>query len=106
MSQHRQRRTLHARMATRRAATPQATRRPAWGTEVAQAMPQPLPLALAVASALGLSQSALAADNTITLMQKGGSNVTGTSVLVNGNRTNITTTTIITGTTTGGTGAG
>ena len=94
MSQHRQRRTLHARMATRRAATPQATRRPAWGTEVAQAMPQPLPLALAVASALGLSQSALAADNTITLMQKGGSNVTGTAVLVNGNRTNITTTTI------------
>lgn len=58
------------------------------------AAPKPLPMALAVASALGLSQSVLAADNTITLMQRGGSNVTGTAVQVNGNRTNITTTTI------------
>jgi len=79
MSKPSQRRTLTARAQTRRAATPQTTRRPAWGAhEGTMAAPKPLPMALAVASALGLSQSVLAADNTITLMQRGGSNVTGT----------------------------
>ncbi|WP_165456768.1 leukotoxin LktA family filamentous adhesin [Aquabacterium lacunae] len=95
MTKPRQRRTLTVRAATRKAAMPQPIRRPAWGkVDAAGAVPKPLPMALAVASAMGLAQSALAADNTITVMQKGGANVTGTQVQVNGNRTNITTTTI------------